>query len=348
MKEVFRASAVAACVAGAIVAEAAAQTANPVTLYGRAYGMLESVEADGGAVPVARRARLSDRNSILGVRGTENLGGGLGAFYQFETLFDIDASPGTFASRNSGVGLQGNWGSILLGRWDTPFKVAHAAAVDVFSDLALPDITGAALNQGNFSRREQNTVQYWSPNWNGVSIRAHYAANEGRTATANPHSYSASLTYRGKALYLAYAYEKHVDQARAAVTAGVDEEGNAVSASYRIGPVKLSGQYGEYRRHGTQTQKGYYVGAEWTRGSHVLLASYQNSDGGGANASAQPKCDLVGIGYRYELSRRTALVAEYADVNNKSGSLCNFGTSPLAITAGQDPKGLGVGLRHVF
>lgn len=128
----------------------------------------------------------------------------------------------------------------------------------------------------------------------------------------------------------------------------MDEEGNAVSATYRIGPLKLSGQYGEYKRNGTQTQKGYYVGGEWTRGAHVLLASYQNSEGGGANGSAQPKCDLAGIGYRYEFSTRTAFGAEYADVNNRSGSLCNFGTSPLAITAGQDPRGLGVGLRHTF
>lgn len=184
-KTALGAAAAAMLAAGAIVPDAWAQTTNPVTLYGRAYGVVESVEADGGATPVLRRSRLSDRNSILGVRGTEDLGGGLKAFYQLETLFAIDQGPGTFASRNSGVGLQGAWGSVLMGRWDTPFKVAHAAAVDVFRDLALPDITGAAMNR-NFSRREPNTVQYWSPVWNGVSIRAHYAANEGKTATVNP------------------------------------------------------------------------------------------------------------------------------------------------------------------
>lgn len=326
---------------------AMAQTASPVTLYGRVYLMLESVEA-GGTPSVDRRMRLSDRNSILGVRGTEDLGGGLKAFYQLETLFATDSATGTFASRNSGVGLQGAWGSVLFGRWDTPFKVAHAAVVDVFGDLALPDITGAGLNQGNFQRREPNSIQYWSPRWGGVAFRGHYSANEGKTATANPYSYGASLAYQAGNAYVSYAYEKHADQDRAVVTPGVDEEGNAVSATYRLGAVKLSGQYGEYRKTRTATQKSYYGGVEWNIGKHALLASYQYSKDGGVTTTAQPECDLVGLGYRYDFTRRTAFFAEYADVSNKVGSLCNFGTSPLAITAGQDPQAFAFGLRHNF
>lgn len=325
-----------------------AQEPDPVTLYGRAYGMVESVEAAGGTTAVSRRTRLSDRNSILGLRGTEGVGDGLKAFFQFETLFEIDQA-GTFATRNSAVGLQGRWGSVLLGRWDTPFKVAHAAAVDVFSDLALPDITGAAMNQGNFSRRENNTIQYWSPAFANTTIRAHYAANEGKTATVNPYSYGASITWRAGAGYVAYAYEKHRDQNRATASAGIEEDGHAVSASWRVGPVKLSGQYGEYRRTQATKQKGWYVGGEWTLGSHALLASWQDSRGGGATTDAvQPSCDLLGVGYRYDFSRRTAFVAEFARVKNKVGGLCNFGTSPLAIATGQDPKGFGAGFRHLF
>jgi hypothetical protein len=35
-------------------------------------------------------------------------------------------------------------------------------------------------------------------------------------------------------------------------------------------------------------------------------------------------------------------------VNNRSGALCNLGANPLAITEGQDPRGVGLGIRHVF
>ncbi|MGZ5071815.1 MAG: porin, partial [Usitatibacter sp.] len=127
---------IALAVAGACVVPAAmAQTANPVTLYGRVYATFEAVEASGGtAADVVRRNRVSDQASLLGVRGTEDLGGGLKAFFQLETSFKPDENNSVFAGRNSGVGLQGNWGSLLLGRWDTPYKVT-TIAVDPFGDL---------------------------------------------------------------------------------------------------------------------------------------------------------------------------------------------------------------------
>jgi len=79
---------IAVAVAGACVAPAAmAQTANPVTLYGIVYATIESVEATGGATPIVRRNRVTDQASRLGVRGTEDLGGGLKAFFQLETAF---------------------------------------------------------------------------------------------------------------------------------------------------------------------------------------------------------------------------------------------------------------------
>src|SRR6185437_11202562 len=155
---------IALAVAGACVAPAAmAQTANPVTLYGRVYATFESVEAKGGASPVVRRERVSDQSSLLGVRGKEDLGGGLKAFFQLETTFKPDQNDTTFADRNSGVGLQGGWGSILMGRWDTPYKTT-TIGVDPYGDLTLGGITaansgsGARGVQAQFDRRDQNVV----------------------------------------------------------------------------------------------------------------------------------------------------------------------------------------------
>jgi predicted porin len=134
---------IALAIAGACVApEALAQTANPVTLYGRVYVNFESVESKGVAV-LPRRNRVEDRVSLFGIRGTEDLGGGLKAFFQLETPFRPDQNDTVFASRNSAVGLQGGFGSILLGRWDSPMKITQTA-VDPFGDIGLGDITAAA------------------------------------------------------------------------------------------------------------------------------------------------------------------------------------------------------------
>lgn len=340
---------IALAVAGACVAPAAmAQTANPVTLYGRVYVALESVEATGGATPVVRRNRVEDRNSLLGVRGTEDLGGGLKAFFQLETQFKTDQNDTTFANRNSGVGLQGGWGSILLGRWDSPMKVTQTA-VDPWGDNELPDITGAALRQGGFSQRWQNTVQYWSPSFAGIAVRLMYVANEARTATVNPSVQGASISYTGGPVYLAYAYEKHKQLIGTTPTAGVDEKGNGVAGSFQLGPAKLGAQYGQYDRTGTKKQKSFQVGLDWAIANNHILASYSRSkDGGATTLAAQPECKLIGVGYRYDFTRRTSFMANYAKVDNKVGNLCNFGQGALTIAADQDPKGVAIGVRHVF
>ena len=98
---------------------ALAQSVNPVTLYGRIFAGIETVQANGGTTPVSSRNRVTDRQSLIGFRGTEDLGGGLKAFFQVESATAPDAGGGVFASRNSGVGLTGDWGSVLIGRWDT-------------------------------------------------------------------------------------------------------------------------------------------------------------------------------------------------------------------------------------
>ncbi len=289
---------IALAVAGACVAPAAmAQTANPVTLYGRVHATFESVEATagtfaatGGAANAAqvRRNRVSDQASLLGVRGTEDLGGGLKAFFQLETGFKPDENNTTFAVRNSGVGLQGGWGSLLLGRWDTPYKTV-TTAIDPYGDVTLGGwiaaMNGAGMNgltgANALDRRDQNVVQYWSPSWGGVAVRLSYAANEGRTSAncagrpaapvqgCNPRSNGASVSYTGGPVYVAYAIHQLKDQptnslqftlnaAGTAVTAvafptltPLKMTGNELVGTFTFGPIKIGGAYEKIKRGDT-------------------------------------------------------------------------------------------------
>ena len=192
---------IALAVAGAFVAPAAmAQTANPVTLYGQVNVTLESVEVKGGSSPLPRRTRVEDQSSRLGVRGTEDLGGGLKAFFQLETAFRPDSNNTTFAARNSAVGLQGGWGSVLIGRWDMPFKSA-AIAIDPWGDITIAGLTGVMSDGGNFDRRDQYVMQYWSPTFGGFAFRLAGTANEGKTATLNPRDNGANVTFTRGPVY---------------------------------------------------------------------------------------------------------------------------------------------------
>jgi predicted porin len=340
---------IALAVAGACVAPAAmAQTANPVTLYGRVYVTLESVEGKGGASPVVRRTRVEDQASLFGIRGTEDLGGGTKVFFQLETGFRPDSNNTTFATRNSGVGLQGGWGSILLGRWDMPWKVT-TIAVDPFGDLTLSGITGTLSDGGNFDRREQNVIQYWSPNFAGFTVRLARTANEGKTASINPYSQGASLAWTRGPVYLFGAYEEHHDQLGSTPTAGVKEEGAALGGSVSFGPVKIGGQAQEIKKTDRAKQKNWMGNVVFTFGNNQIMYQYMQSKDGALNTAAtQPDCDSNSLGYQYNFSRRTFFLAQYTKVDNNDASACNFGANRLAISAGQDPQGVSVGIRHVF
>jgi predicted porin len=360
---------IALAVAGAFVAPAAlAQTANPVTLYGQVNMTVESVEARGGtAAVVSRRTRIEDQSSRLGVRGTEDLGGGLKAFFQLETGFRPDSNNTTFAARNSAVGLQGGWGSILIGRWDMPFKSA-TTAIDPWGDITIAGITGVLNDGTNFDRRDMNVGEYWSPTFGGFAFRLAGTANERKNdpAGVNARDLGASVTFTRGPIYLFGAYEEHKDNnngnafgqiivappatGQTAGIAGYEEKGMAGGGSFVIGPVKLGAQYQEYKKTSRSKQKAFMGNVVFTAGNNQFIYQYMQSKDGRLSTAVteEPDCDSNSIGYKYNFSRRTSFIAHYVDVKNNSTASCNFGSNRLAAAAGQDPRGFAVGFLHVF
>jgi predicted porin len=347
---------IALAVAGACVAPAAmAQTANPVTLYGRIYATFESVQATGGTgADVPSRNRLTDQSSYLGVRGSEDLGGGLKAVFQLETGFKVDQNDTTFAARNSMVGLQGAWGTVIMGRWDTPMKTT-GTAIDPYGDLTIGGISsvmngsGFRGSTGIMDRREQNNVQYWSPKWSGFEFRASYAANEGKTATLNPRSNGASLTWTGGPVYVGYAYHELYDTAYGTPVIQ-KQQYNALFGYFDIGPVRIGARYDKNMRTGLTDQNAWYGDIVWTIGNNQLSYVHQDAkDGEVSTIATQPHCKMDVLGWQYNFSKRTFFLAQYATIDNNATSTCNFGTGGIGLTsAGQDPKGVSLGLRHVF
>ena len=179
-------------------------------------------------------------------------------------------------------------------------------------------------------------MQYWSPNLAGFTVRLQYTANEqghresGTTARSPaPTIGRVRIAYSGGNLYVAVCVREAQGRrdwcrhGRQLLRTRVSEEGIAIAASYKFGPAKISGQFGEYERDNGGEDESFMLGLEWAFGKHVLLASIQHAEVDSSSA----ECDMGSIGYRYDFSRRTFFIASYTKVDNDNGMNCNFGSN---------------------
>ncbi|HEX2462412.1 MAG TPA: porin [Vicinamibacterales bacterium] len=261
-------------VAGALAAPAAALA--QVEVYGTIH-MSFNFEKYGegtGGVPSVDKTDVASHASNIGVRARENLGGGLSAWAQVETNASMERSnnvahTSNFASRNSAVGLQGNWGNLFVGQWTTPWADLDAlwgigtvaTYGPITSIIGRRETTGSAPNpncantgagvggvtscdsvEGGggvghpFWRRISNSVHYQSPVFGGAQIKVAYQTNQDKASTgvtANPQMWSASVTWAGMGgrLRVGAAYDQHEEF----TSAGNDDTGWRVTGGWNFG-----------------------------------------------------------------------------------------------------------------
>ena len=159
---------------------------------------------------------VTNNSSRLGVKGSEDLGNGLSAIYQFE--FGVDTTDGgnLNSNRPKWVGLKSDsWGSVKIGtQWTPYYNVAGAA--DQFNSGRIFDTwntnnclvitnpaTGNTLNKPSSAKncgtvylgpfRYDNSVTYMTPNWGGFSAEAMLVMN-GTQANASPATIKSAQT----------------------------------------------------------------------------------------------------------------------------------------------------------
>ena len=140
---------------------AQAQTASSVTLYGHLDTGIEHLTNVQGGGSLTRMPGLTGTApSRWGLRGSEDLGGGLSAVFALESGFGPDA--GTFNQggrgfgRQAWAGLSGGWGSVSLGR---NYTMLYWALFD--ADLLGPNAFGlSSLDSYIPNTRTDNSLAY--------------------------------------------------------------------------------------------------------------------------------------------------------------------------------------------
>lgn len=389
-----------------------------VTIYGTLLPFVDSYRTSGATTSapsngpnqvksypgtdVPSMGRVVSNTSNIGFRGTEDLGNGLKAVWQVENQVNVagESAPApVFGSRNTRLGLSSiDWGTLFMGNWDTPYKAAQIVvnpfvAVNPFDDYLIGNpgfgVPGTTTQSGrvntkadaSFSRRQGNSVQYWSPNLAGFSLRADYSFGEGRTSATgapsgiNPSIWAASLNYTNGPLSVSYAHEQHRDyfglsqlggsSGATSSNTGSRDSGNMLVATYqfptdtRVGLIfeRLSYHNDDSAAAAVTdySRNTVYALVQQHFGPHQVWASFGKASSGSCSANGI-SCSTNGLGANqwslggaYGLSRRTQVYAAYYGIGNQaSASYVIAGAPAGAASPGASSRGIGAGIIHSF
>jgi predicted porin len=344
---------------------AAPAPAQNVTLYGLVDAGVVSTRTQGAGTVAGVDSGITG-GSRWGVRGSEDLGGGLKASFRLESGFESDTGAsgqgGRLFGRSSWVGLSGGFGEMRLGRQESLGYAWFAEVGNPFGNAYLQARTASLFGTAAISERVDNSAFYFTPRVAGFQAAVGYSANasgaEGQLSTAagtvgrrlDSRVAMAGARYAGGPVSVALVHEQRraTDALRNDAAAGNSDtlKNTLLGAAYDFGAFTLHAGYGVLQGRdflaGARDEKTALLGASVPLGAHKLMASYQQAQGRNANLGRTDD-DIrgVAVSYEYSFSKRTRLVAlatQFNHVAARTGS----------VTGTADRRELALGLRHAF
>jgi predicted porin len=325
--------------------------------------------------------------SRFGLRGSEDLGGGLKAIFTLESGFNVNN--GRFANNNgmfnrqAFVGLSSaQFGTVTLGR-------QYDAAQDFLAPLTATGSWGGTYFAHPFNNDNLNTnggfavnnsVKYSSANYAGFTFGGTYGFSNQAGAFANNREYSVGAAYQWQGLHLgaAYAQQNNPGATNAAGTAsnGGASDGSILglagnfrqrefgaAGSYSFGPATVGLAWTQSRIDnvaGAQQSlraNNYEVNGKYNVTPALGLGvAYTFTDGKGFGVGANGGSESVryhqiGVQADYALSRRTDVYAQavYQHAMGDGGVASIYSGDVTQLpSSSKNQTAATVGLRHRF
>jgi len=327
-------------IALAVLAASGATMAQSVTLYGLADVWFGSSKLEATGEGSVRQTKVDSgglNTSRWGLKGTEDLGGGLKANFQLEQGFSLDSGAAQDSkkafNRQAWVGLSGGFGEVQLGKVWTSYDDIRSSANDTFN----ANIASSFSTWLGYSDRTDNGIKYTSPSYGGVSGSLTYALGEDKTADNSASSVlSLGLQYANGPLFVGFAHQQQKQNGAngvfsalpGLVTAAIGDEldlitdevsavggkttYNLLNGSYDFGVVKLVGGYNQVKQT-IRDEAGSLKAKEYNLGVEAPVAT--NLKAGLGYASSKVEADGTDVfkttGFSaavlYSLSKRTTV-----------------------------------------
>lgn len=320
----------------------AASAQSSVTLFGVVDLGIRQVK-NGSAGTLTSLTPDGIASSRLGFRGVEDLGGGLRAAFWLEGFLQPDSGGGNQNwQRRSTVSLIGPFGELRLGRDYVP-DFWNQSIFDPFGTNGVGSSINVigSLNGTTTFTRSDNSVGYFLPALGGLYGQAMVSAGEG--AIGNKHT-ALRIGYATGPLNVAVAYGKtNVDDFRDWIRWNI-------GASYNLGFMTLMGLFVDTQAEGGagdgQARSSLLIGGVVPVGevSSFKFSAIQTT--GRDRLDTRDSLQLA-LGFQHDLSQRTALYANVAQINNTNTATA-IPVGPAGIKTGENSSGVEFGIRHIF
>jgi predicted porin len=377
----------AVAVAGALAAPGMAfAQASTVTISGNFKLGLESLNYSGASATRlnSSQIRVVDNSSRIIFNSVEDLGNGLSAFGQLDVRFAPDQASGAPASNpigsgNTFVGVRSKtWGSLALGRFDLHYgkgpseNIRNAGAL-VSSDVSLFDFIGGTPIAN--ASRTQNVVKYDTPDFNGLSATIAWSANPLATSEADmsPTNAAGVTTRKGDGWNINPSYSNGPFQVEysywrakpdAVVAATNDQRGDSLTGKYAIGGFQFGLGWNKSKLENSITgikaaqRTAWELAGQYKWGPNAVYGHYVRAGNVSSNtagvATDQTSARMLSLTYEYLLSKRTALGATYAKINNDANINYNLftssglGSNDATALNGESPRMFQLTVNHKF
>lgn len=298
--------------------------------YGKANVSYQIVDEDyfgGGGNVGESTTEVKSNASRIGVKGSLKIEGGIEAIYQaeFEVQFDDgdDKNGETFSQRDIFVGLKGRLGTVKVGKFDTPLKVAQNK-VDLFNDLE-GDIKYIITEHDN---RADNIISYQSPEFGSFIATAALISSE---EDGVEDGVSASIAYDQNGLYLAAALDQDVE--------GEDVDVLRFVAQYNFSVFQVGGLLESVDNASGEDTEAVFVSFQYTIDKLALKAQFGLSD------INEDDGQSLSFGVDYKLAEQLKVFSYYT--RNESDHVAR-GAFEGSADDGRDDSYLGVGVELKF
>ncbi|MBI2749380.1 MAG: porin [Burkholderiales bacterium] len=328
-------------IALAVLAASTASMAQ-VTLYGVADAAIGSSDktaaASGSVYGLANtqtqslfNSNFNNGNSRWGMKGNEDLGGGMRAGFLVEGNIDLgdgSKAAGLSFTRQSYATLGGSFGELKVGRQYNP-SLWVAAVYDLvgLANYSVAVQQFSAFTTGGF--RDNGMISYTSPKLGGgltLSLGTVLQGNAQFGTAADPKGkYDVNAIYAAGPLGAGFSYSK-VDNGA---------ENTQLVGNYNFGSFIVAGSWNSVKDgSGNTSRQGYTLGATLPVGPWAFTADIATVQSGSALLAGNSSDTNFLLEAKYNLSKQTFIYGAY--VNDGKG-----------INA-QDNSAYSLGLRKNF